>query len=82
MHIILFSIFIAISAWKNLFYWNSQNYFEGDLDIPRWLIFFFFIFSVKLSTKLSFKLNVHLYLLLISDECSAYFQSSLEQNHQ
>ena len=49
MHIILLiSIFIAISAWKNLFYqWNSQNYFEGDLDIPRWLpsLFFFFIFS-------------------------------------
>ncbi len=49
MHVILLiSIFITISAWNDLFYqWNFQNYFEGDLSIPRWLpsLFFFFIFS-------------------------------------
>ena len=47
--VFLTSIFIGISAWNNLLYqWNSQNYFEGDLSIPRWLpsLFFFFILMI------------------------------------
>lgn len=37
------SFFVAIAAGNNLLYqWKLQNYFEGDLNIPRWLPSFFF----------------------------------------
>ncbi len=54
--VLLISIFIAISAWNNLLYqWDFQNYFEGDLNIPRWLpslFFFIILFSFAVSSFL------------------------------